>query len=395
MQENKEYEYEYEYKAPNKLFKADQRNQWWTKYGQYTQSNYQSLPEPLKRDDLEEITTQPLLNYLLALSYDRGKLDFSIDITINQIYEDLLSAVHDRGSEGDRQHTTLQGIEYDNFKRILEEIAIATWHGNGPTTTVRQIEERCQATGLIKQLKQFQESAETGVIRLLTAFYFRQSGTDHEGEGTFEFTHKSFSEYLIACRIVRFLPQVHKQLEPNDNNPDDGWNEGEALQRWVMICGPTEADRNMVKLLRNAISQCKKEDCVKWQITLTQLINSSLKSGTPMEDIKPQLGFKLMCEQARNAEEVLLATLSACAYQTKSLSQTDWPLRTSFGSWMYSLHGQRSGFDTMIAIHTQLPDINLVDAYRGIVSFLFAHIALIALLLLVPALALWLSRVLY
>jgi TRAP-type mannitol/chloroaromatic compound transport system permease large subunit len=42
-----------------------------------------------------------------------------------------------------------------------------------------------------------------------------------------------------------------------------------------------------------------------------------------------------------------------------------------------------------------MPDIALADIYRGIVPFLWAHFALIALLMLVPSLALWLPGVLY
>jgi len=49
----------------------------------------------------------------------------------------------------------------------------------------------------------------------------------------------------------------------------------------------------------------------------------------------------------------------------------------------------------IFVIRAQMPDIALTDVYRGIVPFLFAHAGLIALLLLLPDLALWLPRVLY
>jgi TRAP-type C4-dicarboxylate transport system permease large subunit len=49
----------------------------------------------------------------------------------------------------------------------------------------------------------------------------------------------------------------------------------------------------------------------------------------------------------------------------------------------------------IFVIRAQLPDIALGDVYRGIVPFLAAHFATIALLMLVPALALWLPGVLY
>lgn len=49
----------------------------------------------------------------------------------------------------------------------------------------------------------------------------------------------------------------------------------------------------------------------------------------------------------------------------------------------------------IFVIRAQMPDIALVDVYRGIVPFLFAHAGLIALLLLLPGIALWLPSVLY
>lgn len=49
----------------------------------------------------------------------------------------------------------------------------------------------------------------------------------------------------------------------------------------------------------------------------------------------------------------------------------------------------------IFVVRAQLPDIKLGDIYRGIVPFLAAHFGLIALLILLPGLALWLPSVLY
>lgn len=49
----------------------------------------------------------------------------------------------------------------------------------------------------------------------------------------------------------------------------------------------------------------------------------------------------------------------------------------------------------IFVIRAQMPDIALADVYRGIVPFLAAHFGLIALLLLLPQVALWLPSMLY
>jgi tripartite ATP-independent transporter DctM subunit len=49
----------------------------------------------------------------------------------------------------------------------------------------------------------------------------------------------------------------------------------------------------------------------------------------------------------------------------------------------------------VFVVRAQMPDIALGDVFRGIAPFLSAHFILMALLLLIPALALWLPGVLY
>lgn len=149
----------------------------------------------------EVINTQPLLNYLLALSFTRKKIDFTKGINLNLIYEDLVAAVHQRGYET-HPHPTIRHMSLNDFGRVLEEIGLASWHGDGRTTTVSEIKEHCIASGLESMLDKFQEGVEEGVTRLLAAF-FRKFGQRSSGDSTFVFTHKSFGEYLTSRRIVR------------------------------------------------------------------------------------------------------------------------------------------------------------------------------------------------
>jgi hypothetical protein len=79
-----------EYDDPNGLLNDDLRQRWWTKYGELTGRGYTGLPKELDREDLAEITAQPFLNYLVALSFTRDRLDFSKEINLNRIYDDFL-----------------------------------------------------------------------------------------------------------------------------------------------------------------------------------------------------------------------------------------------------------------------------------------------------------------
>jgi hypothetical protein len=118
------------FEDPQALLKRDLRDQWWKAYGQLTGTLHKSMPSALRKDEIGDITSQPLLNYLVALSFARGKLDFRRSIDLNSIYADLVAAVHERGYEGRRAYGPISHIKLNDFVRVLEEIALAAWHGS-------------------------------------------------------------------------------------------------------------------------------------------------------------------------------------------------------------------------------------------------------------------------
>jgi uncharacterized protein YjbI with pentapeptide repeats len=349
----------------HKLLKQDQRQLWWAAYGKASGRGYDAMPEVLGREALVEITSQPLLNYLVALSYVRGALDFATESSLNVIYDDLLKAVYQR-VWGEHQHPAVSGITEEQFFRILEEIAVAAWHGDGRTTTVREVETHCINSGLNPLLEKFKEGAKEGVARLLMAFYFRKSGNrEATGDETFEFTHKSFGEYLAAKRIVRGVQRMHTELERRRQSYDGGWDERDALIHWAKLCGLVAMDQYLNAFVANEVrlqhQSGTSSDAERWQETLSSLIGFMLRHGTPMESLAPRPAFKEEVRQARNAEESLLAALNACAWITMKRSNIDWPSTEAFGEWLSRLQGQRVGSNNPLAFRC-LSFLNLQDS---------------------------------
>jgi uncharacterized protein YjbI with pentapeptide repeats len=335
-----------EYSDPENLLKRDIRQKWWKKYGVLTGKPYESLPCELDREDLAEITAQPLLNYLLALSFTRGKLDFTKDINLNLIYSDLIAAVHERGYDTHR-YVHIRHMSLDEFFRVLEEIGLASWHGDGRTTTVREIQTHCSSSGLGPTLGKFREGAEEGVIRLLSAFFFRKSGWRFSGDATFVFTHKSFGEYLAARRIVRAVERVVRELEHRANNPDEGWDEKDALKHWAQICGPSAITPYIHGFLLDEMKLMTPEELAQWQGRLARLFSYTLQHGMPMEELR--VGpFEKEMSQSRNAEEALLVVLNSCARFTKQVSQIEHVEKTAFGAWFRRIQGQRIGSESAL-----------------------------------------------
>ncbi|MFC1836451.1 NACHT domain-containing protein, partial [Thermodesulfobacteriota bacterium] len=339
----------YEYKDPDNLLAGDQRRDWWIKYAEETGKDYTGLPPELDRGNLVPITSQPLLNYLLAMSYERKKLDFSKATTLNQVYNDLLGGVYERGYEQwhgagskGRVQEQIRGVSQEQFERVLEEIALCVWHGDGRTTTVSEVKQRCDTASLTQWMDILKKAAEKGITKLLVAFFFREAGRRQTGDPTFEFTHKSFGEYLTVRRIVLAVDDIHEELAYHDEHPNRGWDEKAALAQWAAICGPTPMDMYLLEFLRNEIAG-RKDEAAAWQKTLSRLIEYLLANGNPMDQVDPKpTDFAEATRMARNAEEALLATLSACARVTRERSEIKWPSKTAFGDWICRLRGQRA-----------------------------------------------------
>ena len=327
-----------EYEDPARLLERDQRQDWWQQYGAAAGKGYAGLPAELAREHLAEITAQPLLNYLVALSYDRKTIAFTDETTLNQIYADLIRAVYCRQyEEGGRVNACAGGLEEREFLRILEEIALAVWHGDGRTATVAGIREKCTAGGIERYLERFQEGAEAGVTRLLTAFYFRQSDNRQDGDPTFEFTHKSFGEYLTALRIIRLLRKMEKERRERREDPDEGWSEKEALQHWTGFSAITEMDRDLLRFISNEFRAMTQEELQALQEMVRELLSYTINQGLPFPDEFLGKGFKEHLRLARNAEEALLAVHFHLAELTEQVSRLELESIFAFGEWILRL----------------------------------------------------------
>jgi uncharacterized protein YjbI with pentapeptide repeats len=339
---------EEEYVDAGNLLKIDLRRAWWKGYGKLTGREYPELPRELARQDLEEITGQPLLNYLLALSFTRDELDFKKDVGLNAIYFDLVSAVYERAYDKKRRYAPIRHMKFDDFIRVLEEIGLAAWHGDGRTTTVREIEEHCRTSGVDTLLGSFEEGAKAGVTKLLAAFFFRQHGQRQSGDPTFVFTHKSFGEYLAARRIARCVDKVVRELESRAEDLDSGWDPREALKHWAQVCGPSPISIYLHPFLLGEIANRDGEAVKRSQSRLEVLFALMLKNGMPMERLQFKT-FKEAMFESRNAEEALLVALNACARITRRASSLGPIDATAFGAWFRRIQGQRIGAESVLA----------------------------------------------
>ncbi|HRG88596.1 MAG TPA: pentapeptide repeat-containing protein [Chitinophagales bacterium] len=364
-----------EFKDDSNILNVDQRDQWWNTYALLTGKSYQALPVELKKTEIDEITAQPLLNYLVALSYERGIIKFDDNTNLNQIYEDLLEAVHDRSYAGGT-HKTVSRMKLEQFKRVLEEIAISSWHGNGRTTTVREIEKHIKDSGLESLLKDFVGDADKGVVSLLAAFYFRQAGQQLDGNQTFEFTHKSFGEYLTAKRVVDQVMSYTDQLILSEKTYNSkGWTIEACLISWIKLFGIKELDMDLIRFLKNEFSLRTRDELIGLQKTIVKFIDRVLLNGLPMEAVSPRAStFFIENQSSVFAEKALLVMHSLVAYETRVVSEFSWSNSFAFGEWLGRLRGQRIGSECFILrflnhINIDMQILYINDLYGANLSY--------------------------
>jgi len=331
------------YKDPRKLLEKDLRQHWWKNYGKLIGAPFQALPKELQLREIDEITAQPLLNYLVALSYRRGKLEFSSSLNLNSVYADLVAAVHERAYEKSRTFRPISHLKLNEFARVLEEIGLAAWHGSdGRSTSVRDIMRHCQQSGLESLLKSFTEGAQAGVTKLLAAFFFRRSGENVGDDAAFVFTHKSFGEYLTASRIVRGLERVVTERGRRNKNTDDGFDVNDALVYWLKLAGPAPMTEYLQTFLQREISQRTDINLSEWQATLGELMTSSIDKYMPVERIG-SLSYATSVRFDANASTALLISLNACSSAQRKIAKLQFSTQTSLGTFLRRVCPQRSG----------------------------------------------------
>jgi hypothetical protein len=192
----------------------------------------------------------------------------------------------------------------ETFERLLETIATAAWYGDGRTTTLEEARSLCP-DDLKARFDSFARE-EGGFVRLLAAAYFQESREGRGSRDAFEFTHKSFGEYLTARRPVREIGDLHE----NVSNVRVRYTEDDALRDWCKLTGPKATSMDLLRFLRDEIALRDDGEVEGWQKTLMGLFNRNLAIGPPMEAFSDKT-YRPTEEKARSAEEALLAALNA------------------------------------------------------------------------------------
>jgi uncharacterized protein YjbI with pentapeptide repeats len=321
------------YHDPRGLLGADQRRDWWALYSAAKPGEPPEIPKALLQEDLIELTAEPLLNYLVVLSGYHRDAQSGERVNRNTIYARLYKDVVKRRHAGGKPLAAAKEVSDTEFDRLMEIIAVAAWHGGGRSASMAEIQAGCP-DDLKPVLERFLRDRQPA--RLFAAFYFKAAEDRSRSENAFEFTHKSFGEYLTGLRLVREVWRLDKGLRESP----EYMTEDLALRDWCRLTGPRGISMNLLRFLRDEVALRDDGEVECWRNTLTRLFNRNLGIGPPIEAFSDKT-YRPTERKARSAEEALLASLSACtlARDRKTLVQVDWPNLLSASEMLHRLHG--------------------------------------------------------
>ncbi len=369
------------YHDPDGRLATDQRHDWWAAYGALTGRGYDALPEVLNRGRVAELTAEPLLNYLVAITLDQRRVDFADpDTALTEIYADLVQQVFERvhacgPGEDARALPGLESVEARHFHDFLQAIAVVAWHGEGRTARLSAIEARV-GESLLKKMDLLRKGSEAAISRLIAAFYFRQHADSDVGDPTYEFTHQSFAEYLIAREILAFLDVLHEEAEAHARNSRRGWPPDRQLTEWARLFGPSAIEPHVFDFVHDGLRRLARDDKERvqaYQTRIGDLISRVLATDFPTDALPHGPYLSTALAHSRNAGEALLVVASACARVTDAVTPVNHPTPVAMGTWLRRLQGQRADPDNVMAMR-HLSRLDLSETRLGSIDLFGADL---------------------
>lgn len=186
----------------------DLRDFFWIKLQKSLSFKY-DIDAIIKREHLKEISTSPLLLFLLSWTIKNSGEAIEEIRHSAELYEKILECIYTR--KYNRKAIDYYTWKFDEYKKILSLIGVYAWQNNSRSLLIYEIEKFCKdikATTLFE--KWIDYHAQSNPSRLLLLFFFREKiQEDMPSESEIEFIHKSFYEYLSAVAIINFISLIN------------------------------------------------------------------------------------------------------------------------------------------------------------------------------------------
>jgi hypothetical protein len=202
------------------------------------------LPPAFSSRQLEGITHEPLLCYLLVLAgYATRDWEKAAE-NINIIYSTLMNNIYERGwGEGlHKRHGAGRTTTLPDFLKLMKTIGLAAWlGGDARIASEESFRNTLEITNAKNEWSAFERDNGPDVTNLAMNFYLKSSEGSQRG---FEFTHKSFGEYLSANAILDVAVSMPSVGRHRLNY---------AMREWFNATSSGRLSREVLNFLRNEV----------------------------------------------------------------------------------------------------------------------------------------------
>jgi hypothetical protein len=314
-----EYEDEEDTEEETSLWSIDQRSIWWSQYARAVGENI-SVPPAFRSARLKDLTHEPLLCYLLTLAgYATEHWELAAE-NRNRIYGALIESVYERGwGDGARKRLGPgRNLKRGDFNKLMETIALAAWlGGDSRVASETGFEEAVEITEAQDAWQEFSKDNGSDVTNLAMNFYLRSSEKSQRG---FEFTHKSFGEYLAARAILNVADDVAAEGRRKIDHVMRDWFT--ATSGGAVTSEMLQFMRDEVRLRLSSSKSARVHDRVrKVKGVFQSIVKYVSTDGFPI-DSSGRTWRSLETAQA-NAECAAWVIVNCCALAFSSIEETE------------------------------------------------------------------------
>ncbi len=292
------------------LWLVDQRTAWWQQYSAL-KGLASEIPPALRSEGLKDITHEPLLCYLLALAgYVTEHWEEAAE-NRNRIYSSLIGSVYDRvwGEGAIKRQGPGRSLSAGHFSKLMETIALAAWQaGDTRVASLAGFEKTIAITNAQDAWAAFTADNGQDVNNLAMNFYLKSAEKDQKG---FEFTHKSFGEYLTS----RALIEIARDISVNSRRKIE-----HALADWLEATSGGVITEEILQFMRDELrlqlakngSESKIDEIVKLKEAY-QLMNDKVEEdGFPHCNISST--WKVANNERMQSHVAIWAIINSCSH---------------------------------------------------------------------------------
>ena len=306
---------------------ADQAEQWWRGYQHATRQSPTGVPERWQGDDvpraIQDLLAQPLLNFLVAI-VPQGDEATSVNDLYRRLFDDLYDRETGTGAYRGRppKSEALVRLTKDEFQEVLQHIAVAAWHHGDRTVRTEDI-ETCLVQLRREDLKDRISEVGSGLGTILNSFFVEARRDDRPD--AYDFTHKSFREYLTARFLRSLIEDIADQLDqPLQRRRRYGLEEAAEEWREATAAVPWDVDLQTFFVDEIRIWEAKdRVGLVHAKDVLCRVFDPVLDAGLPVSDRMDRTHTVL--QQSANTEAAFIAALGACHHVLRAWLVGDGP----------------------------------------------------------------------